>query len=102
MNIIREITSIIIFFAALYCALDLFISGFNGLSLAAGALCFVLAYGIWPSKKRGQRHNDNWVIDLLEVVIELPVEMTIWLIRTLVKLVVRLFSGKGDGFDLDI
>ncbi|HLD65016.1 MAG TPA: hypothetical protein VJA19_03125 [Pseudomonas sp.] len=65
--------------------------------LGAG-LGFALAYALWPSKQQDDGRNDNVFLDLLEWVIEFPVELLLWLLR----LLGGLFRGKGDGFDLDL
>ncbi len=64
----------------------------------ASVLCFVLAYLIWPSKRKGQRHDDNRLADILEILIEFPMELFSWLIRFLG----RLLGSKGEGIDIDI
>ena len=98
MIILREITAVIIFLVAIYFIVGLFSSGFNWLYLAGCMACFLLAYLTWPSKKQGQRSNDNWLLDCLEVIIELPTEFLIWILRSLT----RLIPGKGDGFDINL
>lgn len=98
MNTAREIIAVIAFLVALYFAVDLFNSGFTILSLVVCVMSFMGAYIIWPSKKQGQRNDDNWLLDIIEFIIELPAEVITWLIR----LLARLFSGKDDGVDFDL
>jgi len=75
------------------------ISGvFSWFEFIGGIICFVLAYYTWPSKKRGHRHFDNNLLDILEIVIELPFELLGWFF----KFIGRLFRGKDGGVDLDI
>jgi len=67
-------------------------------SLFVAIACFVIAYFLWPSKKRGQREQENSFLDIVELVIELPVEMTIWVFR----LLGRMLRSKDGGIDVDI
>lgn len=98
MTTLRQITACLFFLGALGLLIQLFSAGFAwGLLLGAG-LGFALAYALWPSKRHGHGRNDNSFLDLLEWVIEFPVELLLWLLR----LVGGLFRGKGDGFDLDL
>ena len=100
MNAIREILSVVIFVAALCLVVNLVTAGFSWLILCCSVLCFLSAYFLWPSKKKGARNDDNRFLDLLELIIELPIEAFIWLYR-LLRLLGRLLSGKGDGIDFD-
>lgn len=95
MNIFREIISVIAFLVAIYFVVDFFNSGFNWLDLIIGILCFFSAYLIWPSKRLGQRDDDHWLLNCLEVLIELPTEIVLWVFRPLAKLI----SGIGEAFD---
>jgi hypothetical protein len=65
--------------------------------LIIALVCFVLAYLIWPSKRQGQRHEDNWPLDVMEILIELPAEIIFWVFR----MIGHLFR-KGDGIDIDL
>jgi hypothetical protein len=97
MNLLREIASTTIFIAGLLLALNFFRSEFDWILLCGSLGCFTEAYFIWPSKKRGQRDEGHWLLDTLELVIELPVEMVLWLFR----LLVRIFKSKDGDFDAD-
>lgn len=59
-------------------------------------LGYVLAYFLWPSKRSGQRQESNLLLDVLEVIVELPVEAFLWLFRLLGRLVTR-----DGGVDID-
>lgn len=59
-------------------------------------LGYVLAYFLWPSRRSGQRRDSNVVLDVLEIIVELPVEVFLWLLR----LLGRLFTRDG-GVDID-
>ena len=73
-------------------------SGFDWVFLLGSVGCLLLAYFIWPSKKRGQHRQDHWILDLLEFFIELPVEILLWSFR----LLARIFKSKDGGFDIDL
>ena len=81
----REIISTILFIIAILLPFDMMANGFHWVYLAGSLLFFVLAYLIWPSKKKGQREGDNWVVDSLEFVIELPIELMVGLFRFFVR-----------------
>lgn len=93
----REWISAIILFVALAGVYRLFVDIFEWSSLFFVTLCFVLAYSIWPSKRKGQREHGGWIADLFEVLIELPIDLFLWVIR----LPGRLFGRKGDSIDVD-
>ena len=65
--------------------------------MLATILCFIFAYIIWPSKRKGQRHDYGLIAEIFEVLIEFPIELFFWIIR----LLGRMLGGKGDGVDLD-
>jgi hypothetical protein len=81
MNVLREILALAVFLFGCYLIVILFKGGFDWLNLVAAIGCFVGAYVVWPSKKRGQREEDSVVLDILEIFIELPVEMVLWIFR---------------------
>jgi len=95
---LREIIALIFFGAALALTAEFFFEGLIWIYLAGAAFCFALAHWTWPSKKRGQREQDNWFLDLLEVVIEFPVEAIVWCFRILG----RTLRNKDGGVDLDL
>lgn len=98
MEAIRAITSTGLFIGGLYLMLDGVTAtplSWALVGLSVGAL--VLAYAVWPSKRRGHRDSDHPLWDMLEFVIELPVEVIIWLVR----LLGRLLTGKSGGVDID-
>jgi hypothetical protein len=96
MTIIRAITATIIFLLGIFFLVKLFTAPFSWINLIIALICFALAYFIWPSKKQGQRHEDNWVLDVMEILIELPVEIIFWVFR----MIGHLFR-KSDGIDID-
>lgn len=61
-------------------------------------ICFIVAYAIWPSKKRGQREGEHAFFDILEFIVMLPTEIVLWFFR----LIARLLFSKNDGLDIDI
>lgn len=97
MTLIRAITATIFFFVGIFCVVKLFTAPFEWMMLIIALVCFVLAYLIWPSKRQGQRHEDNWPLDVMEILIELPAEIIFWVFR----MIGHLFR-KGDGIDIDL
>lgn len=98
MTELREIVAIALFVLAIYLVFALFIYPFSWLNLGLMLGCFIAAYVIWPSRRRGQRDSSNWLLDCLEFCIELPVEILLALLR----LLGRLFSGKDGDIGLDL
>ncbi len=94
METLREILATFIFTIGIY-FIFVIVAGFQWINLIGCIICFVSAYFIWPSKTRAQ---DNAFLDILEFIIELPVELFLWIIR----LFGRAFSKKDGGLDLDI
>ena len=72
MIILREITGFLLFLIgiALIFALDESVNIW--IQIIAVAACFIIGYLIWPSKRKGQRNNDNYFWDWFEVILELP------------------------------
>jgi len=100
MQVLREIVAVIAFILGVVFIVDLVSYGFNSRGLFFSVLCFVVAYIVWPSKKKGQRNDGNGFLDILELVIEAPVEIFMWLLRIVGRLLGR---GGGDGgIDIDI
>lgn len=97
MNTFREFLSTIVFIAGAIFIFQMFSIGFSWPLVLGSVSCFLAAYFIWPSKKRGQRHDDNGFLDWLELLIEFPVELILWFFR----IIGRLFRGDG-GIDIDI
>jgi len=97
METLREILATFIFTIGTY-FIFVMVSEFQWINLIGCIICFVSAYFIWPSKTRGHRVQDNAFLDILEFIIELPVEMFFWIVR----LFSRAFSKKDGGIDLDI
>ena len=60
--------------------------------------CYVIAYILWPSKKRGYREETNAFLNILEFIIEFPIEIFMWLCR----LFGRIFRNKDGGVDIDL
>ncbi len=94
---LREWLAGIIFFSALAGLYFLFWDGFEWSLAMASLLSFFAAYFIWPSKRRGLRHDEGRIADIFEVLIEFPIEVFLWVIR----LFGRLLGGKSDGIDID-
>lgn len=98
MHALRELAAIIAFVMGVLLTAGLITDEFSWAYLLAATACFVISYGVWPSKRRGQRKEDNIFLDILEVIIELPVEALLWVFRILG----RSFRGGDGGIDIDI
>jgi len=96
MIIFRATTATIIFILGIIFLVKLFTAPFALINVIIALVCFAIAYFIWPSKKQGQRHEDSWFLDVMEMLIELPVEIIFWIFRMLGHLFRR-----GDGIDID-
>lgn len=97
METLRECLAIFIFMLAvalIYAVIDDFSWG----SVLTSVGCFIIAYFIWPSKRRGQRNQENRFVDIIEIIIELPVEFFMWILR----FIGRIFRNKDGNVDLDI
>ncbi|QBG37142.1 hypothetical protein [Litorilituus sediminis] len=97
METLREIMATLTFIAGTVLIFSL-IGAFHWGTLLASFACFLAAYLIWPSKRSGQRERENVFLDVLELIIEFPMEILFWLFR----LIGRLFRSKEGGFDIDI
>ncbi len=97
METLREFIAAIIFIVGAVIIFSI-LERFSWDMLFAGITCFVIAYFIWPSKRRGNREGDSYLLDILELIIEFPVELFSWLFR----LLARLFRSKDGGLDIDI
>lgn len=97
METLREIIATLIFIAGTVLIFSL-IGAFHWGTLLASFACFLAAYLVWPSKRRGQRERENVFLDVLELIIELPIEMLFWLFR----FIGRMFRSKDGGFDVDV
>ncbi len=96
MNFIREFLAISFFVAGVLLCIVLFFDRFQWITLIFAVLSFIIAYVIWPSKKKGQREESNWFLDIMELMIQLPVDICFWTFR----MIGHLFR-KGDGPDID-
>lgn len=96
MNLFRGIIALGLFIAGIFFTIKFFVSGYDGFIAALAILMFISAYIIWPSKKRGGRDDGYWWADALEILIELPFDIMIWLFR----LIIRLFKHGDGGIDL--
>lgn len=96
MILLREILAVVLFAIACTGVVSLVVDGFAWVTFCILFLCFWLAWWVWPSRRKGQRQDDNSVADFVELFIELPFEMFLWLLR----LVGRLFKDGDAGIDL--
>ncbi|HTF95269.1 MAG TPA: hypothetical protein VL995_03975 [Cellvibrio sp.] len=95
MEVLRVIIALLFFLCGVYLVVTAITSAdWFLLFFSLGA--FLAAYFIWPSKKRGKRDDSNQWLDILEIIIELPIEILLWLFR----LGARLFKDSDPGIDL--
>ncbi|MBU2972421.1 hypothetical protein KO527_24100 [Pseudoalteromonas sp. C2R02] len=97
MEVMRESIALIFFIFGI--TLIYLVFNTNQWEYVLGAiLSFTTAFLIWPSKKRGQREQENHFLDVLELIIEFPIELIFWLFRILG----RIFKGKDGSIDIDL
>jgi hypothetical protein len=89
MNDIRAVLSIILFVAATYCLIDLFITGFSLTVLIFVVIGYVFSHYLWPPK----RDDESVWYDSLEIIIELPFHILVYTLRGLGKLLRNADSG---------
>jgi len=98
MNTLREVIAVVVFTIAVVLLSNLTLKGFDGSLMAATIVCFIAAYIIWPSKRKGARRDDSHFLDIIEFVIELPVDLFLWLFR----LTTRIFRSNDSRLDIDL
>ena len=99
MIIFRELLSIIVFLFAIIGICDSVINGVDYGILILSGVFFFISYLIWPSKRRGKREKDNWVLEMFfEFIIELPIEF----VKFLFRMTGRIFGKSDADIDLDI
>ncbi|MDD0842758.1 hypothetical protein [Pseudomonas sp. Gutcm_11s] len=91
METLRAVLATLLFLAGIACLVHGLSGGPLGLCLLGMTLCFLFAYWLWP---RGSREESPW-FDVLELLIELPINAVLWLLRG----IGRLFRDV-DGVDL--
>lgn len=97
MEVMREAIALVFFIFGI--TLIYLVFDTNQWEYVLGAiLSFAIAFLIWPSKNRGQREQENQFLDVLELIIEFPVELIFWLFRILG----RIFKGKDGSIDIDL
>lgn len=102
MDTFREVIAILGFMVGITLLASVFADNFGWSELCLGLSFFAFSYFTWPSKKRGKREEHSPILDIVELVIEFPVEVFIWLSRFLGRVFSRVFSNKDGGFDIDI
>ncbi|OES24159.1 hypothetical protein [Alteromonas macleodii] len=102
MTLVREFLASALFVFGVFSLVYFFTDHFDWIYFAAAVAAFLIAYFVWPSKKRGKRDDDNGFLDTVELVIEFPVELVVWLFRLVGRVLGAVFGGKGDGIDFDI
>ena len=96
MELLRAFLSIVFFCLGLYLIIDFFRSDYDWLLLLFAIIAFWVAYWTWPSRRRGKREDEHFWLDLIEIVIELPIEILLWIFR----LSTRPFKDGDAGIDL--
>ncbi len=96
MDFLRALFSLLFFISGIYLLIDGFAPEIDGRLLLAACGFFLIAYIFWPSKKRNQREETYFWMDWLELVIELPIQVFLWIFR----LFARLFKDGDPGVDL--
>lgn len=91
MEQLKELISSLIFIVSVVLLIAVF-AGQSGVLLLLSGAGFFLAYYLWPSKKRGKREAGNTVLDIIELIIEFPVELIYWLLRFFGKMIFSLFD----------
>lgn len=84
MEKLRGVVAVVVFIIGICLLIKLCVDPFEWTLLIIAITCLLLAYFIWPSKKNNHR-EDNIYLDVLEIIIELPLEIFIWLFRILVR-----------------
>lgn len=95
---LREITAAVIFVVGCATCYTLFTEGFVWELLALSFACFLLAYFIWPSKRKGQRGDESRWLDYIELIVEFPIRALLFFLRSLS----RTLGGGSGGIDIDI
>ena len=95
---LKELFSICCFIVAIGITITLFSDGFTVIAAVGVIVLFLAAHAVWPSKKRGKREGDHWLLDILEFFIELPVDIVFGLLR----FIGLIFRSKDGGIDFDI
>lgn len=98
MNLLRALIAISFFAVGVYLTIEVIVDTYNTIYLLGSLGLFLLAYLTWPSKKRGQRDDGHWCFDILELFVELPIEIFLWLFRLLGRFIK---SGGDGGLDID-
>lgn len=98
MTELREFVAVLVFIVGCATSYTLFTEGFVWEMLALAFGCFLLAYFIWPSKRKGQRRDESWWIDYIELVVEFPIRALLFFLRSLS----RTLGGGSGGVDIDI
>lgn len=96
MERLREILATFMFVFGILLIIGVCTKQLDVMLLVVAFIFWTIAYFLWPSKKDSRR-EDNIVWDILEIFIELPFDIFIWLCRFLL----RIFR-KADIPDIDM
>ena len=87
METLRTALSTLLFFSSLTLVALVFIGYVEGLYLLAALVGLFIAYYTWPRQKKAERDGLYAVLDILEILIELPIRLLGWLFGKLLRLV---------------
>jgi len=94
-ELLRALLAIACFCFGIYFSVDFFLSNYDWTLLFFAVLAFLFSYFIWPSRRRGKREEEHAWLDFIEIIIELPVEIGLWIFR----LFTRMFKDGDAGID---
>lgn len=89
MEALRELIALLLFICSTVLLIVLFNNTFDWIQLVIIFSGFLLAYFIWPSKRKNQRKRENALLDILEIIVELPIELLFWPFRVLWRVIRR-------------
>lgn len=105
MGLLRHIIAVVFFILGAVLVIELTTEGFKLGVFIFAVVLFLAAYIVWPSKTKGQRDQSGTFLDIVEFIIEAPVDIVHWALKVLG----RLFGGSGrsggsggDGIDFDV
>lgn len=83
MNGLREFVAVLLWITSVVSLLNCIFVSFSAKLILLALVCFIAAYFIWPSRRRGHREDDYWWLDLAELLIEAPVLLVRFIVRVI-------------------
>ncbi|WP_281649151.1 hypothetical protein [Parendozoicomonas sp. Alg238-R29] len=97
MKLLAGLLSILSYSLGILLAIEFYESHFLAKYFVGLSVCFLIAYFLWPSRGRGKRNNRNFIIDIIEAFIELPIDVVLFLFRVIARML------RSDGpYDFDV